>query len=326
MTKKRIGKGILIVLMILIATSRFAFPAYDARITIIVTDEDSNPIENARVGVGFLKTSGWKSTENPVVGYTDHAGRFSAQSETDEKIGFNVKKDDYYMNIVDYEFKKIKQGRWQPWNPEIRTILRRMMHPVPMFARNTSRSEMIIPEIEKPVGFDLTAFDWVSPHGTGIHSDLIFLLNGTYSGYDDFDMTLEISFSNKYDGIQVAKDEESRGSIFKLARYAPTGNYQGKMMKFHKAKHKGAIENNFDDTNNYYFRVRSEVKDKRLDRAMYGKILGDIKFYPKSPRSANLVFKYYLNPDYTRNLEYDPMQNLFLDLRDRRKLEFVDLF
>ena len=44
---------------------------------------------------------------------------------------------------------------------------------------------------------------------------------------------------------------------------------------------------------------------------MYGKILGDIGFDPAFQKTIDLRFTYYLNPDYTRNLEYDRTKNLF---------------
>ena len=74
-----------------------------------------------------------------------------------------------------------------------------------------------------------------------------------------------------------------------------------------------------------FFRVRSEIMDNKLLRAMYGKIQGDVKFYPLNANSAKIVFKFFLNPDYSQNLEYDPDQNLFLNLRDKRSLEWVGL-
>jgi hypothetical protein len=48
---------------------------------------------------------------------------------------------------------------------------------------------------------------------------------------------------------------------------------------------------------------------------MYGKIHGEIKFDPRGSKTALLGFKYYLNPDYTHNLEFDPTKNLFTDLK-----------
>ena len=66
---------------------------------------------------------------------------------------------------------------------------------------------------------------------------------------------------------------------------------------------------------NYIFRVRSEsIGDKPL-MAMHGKIYGDIEFDPKGKATASILFDYYLNPDYTNNLEYDPKQNLFKNIQ-----------
>jgi hypothetical protein len=45
---------------------------------------------------------------------------------------------------------------------------------------------------------------------------------------------------------------------------------------------------------------------------MYGKIIGPISFGDVSRKdTATVQFKYYLNPDNTINLEFDPEHNLF---------------
>ena len=46
---------------------------------------------------------------------------------------------------------------------------------------------------------------------------------------------------------------------------------------------------------------------------MYGKIRNDIEFAPRS-KIVKIKMHYYLNPDYTRNLEFDPKRNLFTNL------------
>lgn len=53
---------------------------------------------------------------------------------------------------------------------------------------------------------------------------------------------------------------------------------------------------------------------------MYGKILGHIGLTAIFSETAEIYFKYYLNPDYTRNLEFDPKQNLFKNLPDRERV------
>jgi hypothetical protein len=68
----------------------------------------------------------------------------------------------------------------------------------------------------------------------------------------------------------------------------------------------------YDDTDNYVFRIRPEIDKDKVKRAIYGKILGPIKLEPRKD-PARLYFKYYLNPDGTRNLEHDPRRNLFYE-------------
>jgi hypothetical protein len=63
---------------------------------------------------------------------------------------------------------------------------------------------------------------------------------------------------------------------------------------------------------NYFMRVRTvRDKDGRVVSALYGKIHGDFRWFigTRAPKSG-LAFTYYLNPDGTRNIEYDPKRNL----------------
>ena len=63
------------------------------------------------------------------------------------------------------------------------------------------------------------------------------------------------------------------------------------------------------------FRVRAKTdKDGKITEAKYGKIYGDIEFAPLKPNKTRLSFTYYFNPTGTRNLEFDPNQNLLKGL------------
>ena len=70
----------------------------------------------------------------------------------------------------------------------------------------------------------------------------------------------------------------------------------------------------YKQDNNYIFSVRSEETNGKHSKSMYGKIIGPISFDPVFSETAFLSFKYYLNTDYTRNLEYDSKRNLFDEL------------
>lgn len=278
-----------------------------AKITLKVLDENGRSIAGAKVGMSFTvyTKGGWDSKTIEVGGITDASGSFTESAYSDNDIGFNVTKDGYYQSFGDYKFKESSLGRWQPWNPEITVVLRKIDNPVPMYARDTSSMHPVleIPVSDKAVGFDLMESDWVSPYGKGKHPDMFFRLERKFISKDDFDGTLTVTFPNKYDGIQLVKYDRRRGSNFKLPRFAPEEGYQGKLVRTFSKKPKEPYRNSTEDDNNYVFRVRSEERDGKLIRAMYGKIHGDIQFGMRQHKTASIVFKYFLNPDYTRNLE-----------------------
>lgn len=79
------------------------------------------------------------------------------------------------------------------------------------------------------------------------------------------------------------------------------------------------IQSNFAEENNYIFRVRSQESRERTCRAMYGKIIGDFDFSPGDGKTATIRFAYYLNPDYSMNLEFDRNRNLFHEISELEK-------
>lgn len=295
----------------------------DSRVTFKIVDEAGMPVELAHIGVGYIVLSwGIQNKTFDVKGYSDATGHFSSSANASKKIGFTVKREGYYDSVGQFEYKKITDEKWEPWNPEVKVVLRKIENPVPMYARDTKKSNLIMPVAGKDVGFDLINYDWVTPYGKGSQSDLQFRLEGSYINSNNYDITLTITFIGHYNGIQLVQEDISQGSVFKLPRFAPDNGYEQKIVKHIKwsDKHtdrvipneRRAIESNFVDNNSYFIRVRSQESNGKLLRAMYGKIQGDIKVYPKSTGSAMIIFKYYLNPDYTRNLEYG--RNIFDNL------------
>ena len=135
-------------------------------------------------------------------------------------------------------------------------------------------------------------------------------MTSTYNSDVAYDSKLELTFPNKLDGIQLIKEDRTVGSDFKLPRLAPETGYQNKLIRSRSRIPGKSGENDQKEDNNYIFRIRSEEKNGKLVRAMYGKIQGDIFIHPPT----SIYFKYYLNPDYTRNLEFNPNNNLFKGL------------
>ena len=64
------------------------------------------------------------------------------------------------------------------------------------------------------------------------------------------------------------------------------------------------------------------IKRGNLIKALYGKIRGDFGFATRRGVAGNFQMHYYLNPDGTHNLEYNPTRDLFpgLPLMERPML------
>lgn len=308
MKNKRATILIIIFATVLLSTSySCALGTSIASIKLKVTDEDGNPVQDVKVGVAFMiyTQGGWGSKTNHKEGSTNINGLYEVSALADDIVDFSARKDGYYDSFGTYKFTERSLGRWYPWNPEIKVVMRKIINPVPMYVRDTSsmRPVLEIPVNGKAVGFDLMESDWVSPYGQGKHSDVFLKLDRKFVSRDDFEGTLTITFPNKYDGIQLVKYNRKRGSDFKLPRIAPEDGYQSKLVRTFTNKPGEPYKDSTKEDNNYIFRVRSEEKDGKFFRAMYGKIHGDIQFDMRGYKTAELVFKYFLNPDFTRNLE-----------------------
>lgn len=315
----RKARYVLLLLMlctITLSNTACALGVPDAKITILVVDEDGNPLTDKEVEIGFevgFNIPGITTDKSRIVKVrTNDKGLATASSMTNGYLGYLIRNDGWYESYSEYRFAKHEAGKWQPWNPQIKVVMRKKENPVPMYAKDLKMAnpDILIPSINKNIGFDLMEGDWIEPYGRGKHSDLMIKLEKTILDGNNYDSRLLITFPNKFDGIQAIKDNRKGGSVFKLPRYAPDDGYQNKLVRFMNRHGAGAPESDLSDDNNYMIRIRSEIKDGKLDRAMYGKIHGDMKYYPGGNKTASLGFKYYLNPDYTRNLEWSG-KNLF---------------
>lgn len=294
------------------------------KVTLKVVGEDGKPVEGADVGVGFERNSSQGTKVVGERGTTYADGLFTATGKGNGFVSFGAHKEGYYDSYYSHTFRAKDGNRWQPWNSEFEILLRKVVNPVPMYARNTLKSIVEIPVVGESVGFDLIKFDWVAPYGSGAHSDFIFHLERRVVDRKDFDASLTVAFSNRHDGIQSYREELTQGSLFKLPRLAPENGYKDTLtLRAWRNKGETTVNRNFDfiaKDLNYIFRVRSKDSHGVDEKAMYGKIHGGLTFDPIFSNTAAIYFKYYLNPDYTRNLEYDPEQNLFENLPSREQV------
>ena len=294
---------------------------FPASLTIRVSDQEGFPIKEADAGATFTNFDIVKARLTYIARHalTNNEGKVTATAETlDNRIYYAAEKAGYYKTTgLKYEFQGKKDGRWLPWNPIVEVVLKRIVNPIPMFAKHI---ETKMPEEAWPVGFDLQAGDWVAPYGKGTVKDFIFTVKRTITSDRDYRVTLQLAFSNKSDGLLVLRDVKNDGSELLLPRNAAeTGYDDERTWNYGRAPSESGrdIVSKPSDVPAYFFRIRT-VQDEqgRIKSALYGKIHGDFKLYLglKAP-SAGFGFTYYLNPTPNdRNVEFDPKSNLFTGL------------
>ena len=264
-------------------------------------------MNNARVGVNF-STGGWSPKNTHKDRFTNSKGRVTVSGQGIGRIGYTVFYDGYYTTseVVDFDEMDVSKRRFLPWNREITVKMRRIGERVPMYAKRVITE---LPVLDKPVGYDLMAGDWVSPYGKGQVSDFVFFVTKRYANELDFDGELRLSFSNEFDGIYAYPKDLLFPSGLILPSFAPEKGYINHVDKYHRRLPGKYYEDNYDEKQHYYFRVRSVAENGKLKKAMYGKIYRDINFGVNDRKTAIISFNYYLNPDYSRNVEFDLNRN-----------------
>jgi len=216
--------------------------------------------------------------------------------------------------------------RWQPWNPTLTVVLKKIKNPIPLYKRvfgteNTDQPEHRLPKANEYVGFDLIESDWVAPYGRGVQSDFLFKIEKEDKSLFDYKDTLTLKFQNKGDGIQSYYTPADNTSQLRMPYQAPKDDYKEKL-EIKMIHVPGKIYKSlYRDDQNYFFRVRTELDEEgHVKSALYGKIEGNIKFLRGIILipTAEIEFTYVINPvPNDTNLEMG--SNLFGDRFIRKR-------
>jgi len=300
-----------------------------ATVEIRVLDQNGKPVPG-----GHVKLAG-ATSPNPTSdifkeGDTNEKGIFQTEVKSNGEIHVSAEKSGFYGTEMPsaYNFKITRgsaetafaKGFWEPRPLKLDLILKKVVKPIPMFARVV---ETKIPADGEKIGFDLEKGDWVTPYGQGDNADMFFIVARKINGDTDYSATLKLSFPRAGDGIVSFKAPEHEGSVFRSPYEAPIEGYEPeKTWTFGRSPNAPGSSDTFiggsDNDIGYMFRVRTVLdKDGKVKDALYGKIYGDIRFYVgTSAPKAGIGFNYYLNPiSKDRNLEFSTDQNLFKALQ-----------
>jgi hypothetical protein len=317
-------------LWMIITGALFAEERPAAQITFRVTDDVGNPVTGATIdmstfhhwqpGEGF-----GKDISETFTGVTDEKGLVTISGSSlmgDFSYGPREKGGYYRGGGGSFQFKERREGRWEPWNPAVQIVMKRVVNPIPMYARRMGQmpKALELPAKNKSIGFDLMRADWIAPYGTGSTADLAFTLTEEVPFIDvakPFASTLTVTFSNPLDGIQSVLTLLNQASALRLPRIAPEDGYVSKLEKrFGRPAENKTLDTGVREDQNYFIRVRTVTDaNGEIKSAYYGKIIGDISCDVVNSKTGYIQFTYCLNPtSLDRNMEFDPKRNLFGDL------------
>jgi len=306
-----IRTAVVIILLLVPALGLAGIFTPTGKITVKAVDPCGQPIPDAYARVTFYTPKGLGkglgTNHNTVRGKTDVNGFFTASAPTIRTCGMGASKEGYYGASKSFTFtERSFLNRWKPWNPTVEVKLKEARNPVPMYAKRTQ--SMKIPAVDTPVGYDLEKGDWVVPYGEGIISDFIFTFYIRFPSNRDWDCSYTLTFSNADDGIQEYTPPEDDFSSYRWPYEAPEEGYSSNIRWADYYYPSGENKSDYKKDRRYIFRVRTKRDEAgKITEARFGKINGDIEFFP----NGKIRFTYYFNPGDNRSLEYDTERSLF---------------
>lgn len=282
----------------------------DVEISVLVTNEEGKPIPQATVGGFFpgVYAAGESVKGQNVRALTNPDGRAALIGKAAGAIGGGVECPGYYRT----QFSAVEVLGPNKANKKLKiertVVLKPLSKPIPLYARSFAHTKL--PNLNKPCGFDLEVGDWVVPFGKGANTDIIFEIKGTFKSYREHDLTLELSFPNRGDGLIEFPGVRAVGSRLRSAHFAPADGYRARLSLHRKALYEqdsSQWTNQSKSGSNYYLRLRTVLdKEGNVVSAHYGKIYGNFEFLDFIKTES-----YYFNPKANdRNIEFDLKQNL----------------
>lgn len=282
-------------------------PAVPITVEAHVRDPEGSPVEDATVYLTLPRYRlGDKNQES--IAKTDKGGVATVSGIAQQDYILSATKPGYYRTQGPHrdinDEKSLQQ--YTSGVQKIELELRPVRNPIVGISKTVDRLKL--PAFDTPLGFDLEAGDWIAPYGKGKISDFIFTVGGSFKSLNDYDQSLALSFSNQGDGIMLFKHPRHLGSALKWPYEAPLSGYESQRI-WQKTFDGKKRTSNFDNSGemNYLFRVRTELDEHgNVRRAMYGVISNEVVIGGNDEIGRNVSFTYALNPDWTRNLEFDP--------------------
>jgi hypothetical protein len=291
--------------LLVCASSSFAErKSFEAEINFGVKDLKGRPVADAAVDARlqyFSSSKPYGRRVQEVSAITDTQGKAVLSGQTYGRMDYKVSAPEFYTTQYRVAFSGSKRAE--------NVILWPMVNPTPMIALKAVQK--LVPIQKEPVGFDLVKADWMPPHGTGEHQDIVIVTDGKY-GSESHWSTLEVRFEGQYNGIQsMPLRPNGPWSVLRSEHEAPGTGYLSSTVFEDTVGFSPKTAYKYADVQ--YFRIRSESGLNGTVGGHYGKIYGNMVEMTRGGPALMLDY-IFINPtERDHNVEFDPSRNLAPD-------------
>ena len=225
---------------------------HSATFKVRVVNEEGQPINGVHADIYNV----FDMDSKP--GLTDINGLYSSHLNNIVEVSGRFEKHGYY---------KTRGVFWQvsereivpPADTNFVITMRRIIDPVPMIHKRFLETHL--PLNDEPVGFDLEAGDWVSPHGKGKTAD--FQMTGTirYESQVNREAKINMDFIGELCGIQsfMRPQMNASGKVrseLKPPHTAPDDGYESQISLWWRVENARYAKTHEITDRNYLFRTR----------------------------------------------------------------------
>ena len=238
----------------------------ETKIEFHIVDDDMRPVADAKVrallGMNFREKGTW------VDGATDTNGVFVLSGKTcGDEILLWLSKDGYYNSSKTICYAtmgaehEVKDGKWQPYG-EIQLLRLRKINASSALILMSERKFSNTRCINKWLGYDIKAYDFVAPYGRGSVSDFEVFIDWDGKWLPDYKgMGVIIRFPEAFSGycpINVIAESEFIGPYSASARFAylKEASFSERMLDDGRWE-----RNQFDQRKCWVVRTRCKVDD-----------------------------------------------------------------
>ena len=283
-------------------------PAVPVSVVIHVVDPDGLPVSNAVVRIAFAVLD--QRNAQVVETMTDEFGKATGEHLANDRIVARIEKEGYYRSSISYklwEHGRQNNGRWEPWNPTLKTIL--YPRKTPNVVRKTMNTTYHLNKNLK-YGYDLLDNRVVVLGEEAAHPDFLFW--GIEEGNDadagqmrSMVQKVVFEFPSRGDGfIRLRQNEESQ---FKFIYQAPLDGYESSVAyTISRYPHEKEMPLPEQGVEYLVFRISRKNEDTGEVDYYYGIITDILRQKEWDTQDVFFTIRYYINPTPgDRNIEYN---------------------